>query len=225
MSHDHPHDHSHDHGHGMYDVDPTDHHPPQPDVEDLPLEQYQLTQMAVAELLIEKGIISAEEMRAQLEKMDSLSPAQGARLVARAWVDDEFRARLIADSKAAASELDLDIGPIPVIVMENTPSEHNVVVCTLCSCYPRFLLGFPPDWYKSREYRSRAVREPRTVLSEFGTTLPDGIAIRVHDSNADMRYLVLPMRPAGTDGMSEEALAELVTRDCMIGVAVPSAAA
>jgi nitrile hydratase len=223
MSHSHGSDgHDHPDEHGMYDVDPTHQHPTQPDIEDQPLEHFQLTQMAVAELLIEKRIISADELRAQLEHMDSVSPVQGARIVARAWVDEGFRQRLVEDSQAAALELDLDIGPIPVVVMENTPAEHNVIVCTLCSCYPRYLLGFPPDWYKSRSYRSRVVREPRTVLSEFGTQLPEDVSIRVHDSNADMRYLVLPMRPENTDDLSEEALADLVTRDCMIGVTVPS---
>lgn len=214
-------DHHHPHSHGMYDVDPTHEHPPQPDVEDSPLTQYQLTQMAVEELLVEKGIFAPEEMRRQLERMDTISPAQGAKLVARAWVDEKFKSRLIANSQEAGAELGLDIGPVPILVMENTPGVHNVIVCTLCSCYPRYLLGFPPDWYKSRAYRSRVVREPRTVLAEFGTELSDGVQIRVHDSNADMRYMVLPMRPEGTKDMNEDALAALVTRDCMIGVAVP----
>ena len=214
-------DHHHPHSHGMYDVDPTHEHPPQPDVEDSPLTQYQLTQMAVEELLVEKGIFAPEEMRRQLERMDTISPAQGAKLVARAWVDENFKSRLIANSQEAGAELGLDIGPVPILVMENTPGVHNVIVCTLCSCYPRYLLGFPPDWYKSRAYRSRVVREPRTVLAEFGTELSDGVQIRVHDSNADMRYMVLPMRPEGTKDMDEDALAALVTRDCMIGVAVP----
>ena len=221
----HDHGHGHGHDHGMYSVDPTHSHPPQPDVEDQPLEHFQLTQMAVAELLIEKGVITAEEMRAQLERMDTLSPAQGARLIARAWVDEGFKERLIADSAAAGKEMGMDIGPIPILVMANSPQEHNVIVCTLCSCYPRFLLGLPPDWYKSRAYRSRVVKEPQAVLAEFGTRLTDGITIRVHDSNADMRYMVLPMRPEGTDDLDEAALAELVTRDCMIGVTLPQAAA
>ena len=134
-----------------------------------------------------------------------------------------FRERLVADPKAAAAELEIDLGPIPILVMENTAQTHNLVVCTLCSCYPRFLLGIPPDWYKSRSYRSRAVCEPRPVLAEFGTEIDPGVQIRVHDSTADMRYMVLPMRPAGTDGMSEEELAGLVTRDSLIGVAVPRA--
>ena len=223
QTHGHDHDHRHAHGHGGYDVDPTHHHPPQPDLEDTPLAYHQVMQMAVVSLLVEKGVVGADEMRAQIERMDALTPARGARLVARAWVDDGFRARLLADSKAAAAELGIDIGPIPILVMENTPETHNFVVCTLCSCYPRFLLGLPPDWYKSRSYRSRAVREPRRVLAEFGTEIDAGCQIRVHDSTADMRYMILPMRPSGTEGMIEEDLAGLVTRDSLIGVTVPRA--
>ncbi len=221
--HAHPGGHEHGHHHGGHDVDPAHHHPLQPDLEDAPLARHQLMQMAVTSLLIEKGILSADEMRAQIEHMDTLGPARGAELVARAWVDDGFRERLVADSKSAAAELGMDIGPIPILVMENAPETHNLVVCTLCSCYPRFLLGIPPDWYKSRSYRSRAVREPRAVLAEFGTEVAPDVDIRVHDSTADMRYLVLPMRPAGTEGMSEEALAKIVTRDTLIGVALPHA--
>ena len=221
--HEHGHSHERDGSHGGYDVDPAHHHPPRPDLEDTPLSRHQVMQMAVTGLLIEKGIFSADDMRAQIERMDALGPARGARLVARAWTDDGFRKRLLADSKAAAEELGIDVGPIPILVMENTPETHNLVVCTLCSCYPRFLLGLPPDWYKSRSYRSRAVREPRRVLAEFGTELDPGVEIRVHDSTADMRYMVLPMRPHGTEGIGEEALAELVTRDSLIGVTTPRA--
>ena len=219
--HDHAGEPGHVHGHGGHDVDPTHHHPPQPDLEDTPFNRHQLLQMAVTGLLIEKGVFSADEMRAQIEHMDTIGPARGAELVARAWVDDGFRERLVADSKSAAAELGMDIGPIPILVMENTPDTHNLVVCTLCSCYPRFLLGIPPDWYKSRSYRSRAVREPRAVLAEFGTDVGPNVTIRVHDSTADMRYLVLPMRPDATEDMDEDALAKLVTRDTLIGVAVP----
>ena len=210
-------------GRGPRDVDPTHRHPPQPDLEDTPRSRHQVMQMAVTSLLIEKGVFSADDMRARIESMDALGPARGARLVARAWTDAGFRARLLADPRAAAAELDVDLGPIPILVMENTPDTHNLVVCTLCSCYPRFLLGLPPDWYKSRSYRSRAVREPRRVLAEFGTDPGPDTVVRVHDSTADMRYMVLPMRPAGTQGMSEEALAALVTRDSLIGVTVPRA--
>ena len=207
--------------HGVYDADPTHRHPPQPDLEDTPLSRHQLMQMAVTSLLQEKGLLSAAELRAEIERMDAITPALGARLVARAWVDAEYRQRLLSDSKSAAQALGIDIGPAPILVMANTRATHNLVVCTLCSCYPRGLLGLPPDWYKSRNYRSRAVSEPRVVLAEFGTVLGENVQIRVHDSTADMRYLVLPMRPAGTEGMSEAALAGLVTRDTLIGVTLP----
>jgi nitrile hydratase len=144
--------------------------------------------------------------------------------VARAWADPGFKARLLADGTKACQELGLDVPALRLIAVENTPTIHNMIVCTLCSCYPRMLLGLPPEWYKSRPYRSRAVREPRTVLAEFGLAIPDHVQVRVHDSTADMRYIVLPMQPAGTAGWSEERLAALVTRDCMIGVAVPKVA-
>jgi nitrile hydratase len=205
----------------MYEHDPLHKHPAQPDLEDTPLTHHQIMQMAVADLLIEKGVIEADELREQIEFMDTITPARGAALVARAWVDSDFKYRLVADSKKAGAELDMDIGPTPILVMENTPKVHNLIVCTLCSCYPRFLLGYPPDWYKSRDYRSRAISEPRKVLAEFGTELADSVEVRVHDSTADMRYMVLPMRPDGSEGLSEAALAELVTRDTMVGVTTP----
>jgi nitrile hydratase subunit alpha len=179
---------------------------------------------AVRELLIEKGVVSADAVRREVEKMDARSPAQGARVVAHAWSDPAFRARLLELGNEALLELGLERGPYKLVVVENTADVHNMVVCTLCSCYPRWLLGLPPDWYKSRNYRSRAVREPRAVLREFGLDLRDDVAVRVHDSSADMRYLVLPARPQATEGWSEERLASIVTRDCMIGVAVPEAA-
>jgi nitrile hydratase len=144
-------------------------------------------------------------------------------VVARAWVDPAFRERLLADPHAACAELGLDIGGIRIDVVADTEDVHNVIVCTLCSCYPRGLLGLPPDWYKARSYRSRVVREPRAVLEEFGTVIPDEVEVRVHDSSADLRYMVLPLRPAGTDGLGEDELAELVTRDCLIGVTLPVA--
>ncbi len=195
-------------------------HPPHPDLEDGPFAYHQVLQMAVTSLLLEKAVFSADDLRMQVERMDRLDPARGARLVARAWVDDGYRRRLLADSRAAAAELDIDIGPIPIVVMENTPAVHNLIVCTLCSCYPKFLLGLPPDWYKSRNYRSRAVREPRKVLAEFGTDIADDVAIRVHDSTADLRYMVLPMRPPNSEDLDEKNLAGLVTRDSLIGVTV-----
>jgi nitrile hydratase subunit alpha len=208
----------HDHGAGH---DPATPHPKRPDVEDLPTTEAQRLEAAVRELLIEKGVFLGPDLRRMLEEIDSWTPAQGARLVARAWVDPSYKARLLSDAPAAARELGVDPGPTKLVVLENTPERHNLVVCTLCSCYPKRVLGIPPDWYKSRAYRSRAVREPRAVLAEFGTDLPEGVAVHVHDSTADLRYLVLPMRPPGTDAMSEEELATLVTRDTMIGVSVP----
>jgi nitrile hydratase alpha subunit len=179
---------------------------------------------ALVELLVERGVISREDVRRRIDWLVSRSPADGARLVARAWVDPEFKERLLADARAAALELGLDAGPSPVVVaVENTEDVHHMVVCTLCSCYPKALLGPPPDWYKSTPYRSRAVSDPRGVLDEFGLELDDEVELRVLDSTADIRYLVLPRRPAGTENMSEEELAALVTRDAMIGVADPAA--
>jgi nitrile hydratase len=186
-----------------------------------PYSYFQLMEVSLRELLVEKGLLTEEQIAATVEDMRSRTPERGARVVARAWVDDAFRKRLLANGTAACEELGLDVPALKLVVVENTPDVHNMIVCTLCSCYPRMLLGIPPDWYKSRNYRSRAVREPRAVLSEFGLFLDEKTAIRVHDSTADMRYLVLPMRPAGTEGWSEEKLASIVTRDCMIGVAVP----
>jgi nitrile hydratase alpha subunit len=181
---------------------------------------------ALEELLVEKGVIAREDVRRRIDWLVSRSPADGARLVARAWLDSEFKQRLLADARAAALELGLDAGPSPVVVaVENTPSVHHMVVCTLCSCYPKALLGPPPDWYKSLPYRSRAVSDPRGVLSEFGLELEDDVELRVLDSTADIRYLVIPARPAGSETMSEEELAALVTRDSMIGVVQPAAPA
>ena len=176
------------------------------------------------ELLIEKGVIGADEIRAMIESIDAVTPALGAKVVARAWCDDEFKQRLLADGSAACLELGIDVRPTPLMVVENTANEHNVIVCTLCSCYPRLLLGLPPPWYKSREYRSRVVYEPRAVLAEFGTKIPDDVTIRVHDSTADLRYLVLPLRPTGTEALSEQQLAERVSRDSMVGVTLASSA-
>jgi nitrile hydratase len=144
-------------------------------------------------------------------------------VVARAWTDPAFRQRLLTDGSAACAEMGFDVGPMKLIAVENTDRLHNVIVCTLCSCYPRNLLGLPPDWYKSRAYRSRTVREPRRVLAEFGVDLPGETQVRVHDSTADMRYIVVPRRPEGTDGLDEAALAALVTRDSMIGTGVAKA--
>jgi nitrile hydratase alpha subunit len=181
---------------------------------------------ALEQLLIEKGAISREDVRERIDWLVSRSPADGALLVARAWVDPEFKQRLLTDARAAALELGLDPGPSPVVVaVENTDDVHHMVVCTLCSCYPRALLGPPPAWYKSLPYRSRAVSDPRGVLDEFGLELGDDVELRVLDSTADIRYLVIPRRPAGSEGRSEDELAELITRDSMIGVAQPAAPA
>jgi nitrile hydratase len=200
--------HDHDHPHATL-----------PDAADK-LSYYQAMEVAVRELLIEKGILTADQVRRQIEDMDGRNAGLGAKMVARAWVDPLYRQRMLTDGNVAAEEVGLDHGAYKLVVVENTREVHNVIVCTLCSCYPRWLLGLPPDWYKSRNYRSRVVREPRAVLREFGLELPDHVSVRVHDSNADMRYLVLPLRPAGTEGWSEARLATLATRDSMIGVAL-----
>ena len=174
---------------------------------------------AIRDLLIERGVLSAEDIQREIDYMDARSPANGARLVARAWVDPTFKELLLRDAKAACAQLGIDAsGLVEFVVLENTARVHNLVVCTLCSCYPRPILGRPPDWYKSFAYRSRAVVGPRAVMAEFGTTLPPTVEVRVFDSSADMRYLVLPLRPAGTEGWSEDQLAALVTRDSLIGV-------
>lgn len=184
--------------------------------------EFDLLEQAIRELLIEKEIFSADDLRRQVDKTDSVSPADGAKVVAKAWSDPEFKAQLLSDPKSAIEGLGYDVGPAPnLVVLENTATLHHVVVCTLCSCYPRVLLGPPPDWYKSKQYRGRVVIDPRGVLNEFGTQLSDAVEIKVVDSTADMRYLVLPPRPAGTEGMNEEQLAALVTRDCMVGVTFP----
>jgi len=210
MSHDH--DHTQDHAH-------VHRYPPRPDQDDT-LTYYRAMEAAVRELLIDKGVLTAEDVRRQVENMDGRNAGRGAKMVARAWLDPAYKTRMLANGSEAAEEIGLDVGPLKLVVVENTPAVHNVIVCTLCSCYPRMLLGLPPDWYKSRNYRSRAVREPRAVLAEFGTVIPDDVLIRVHDSTADMRYLVVPRRPKGTENWSEAELARLVTRDSMIGVAL-----
>jgi nitrile hydratase alpha subunit len=181
---------------------------------------YEVMETAVRELLIEKRLIEAEEIRRQVEVLDSRTPALGATVVARAWVDPAFKSRLLANGRAACEELGISFyDDTGLIVLENTGQVHNLIVCTLCSCYPRAVLGLPPDWYKLKPYRARAVIEPRAVLAEFGTVVPDDVEVRVSDSTAMVRYLVLPQRPAGTDDYTEEQLAALVTRDTMIGVA------
>ncbi len=209
--HDHDHKHYHDH----------DHTHPGVTKDEEPYGYYATLELAVRELLIEAGLITADEHRRQIEILDSRSPVLGAKIVARAWTDPEFKKRLLADGSAACEELGITMyDGAHLIVHENTPQVHNMVVCTLCSCYPRPVLGLPPDWYKNKQYRARAVKEPRAVLKEFGTTIRDEVSIHVHDSNANMRYLILPLRPAGTEHLTEEELASLVTRDAMIGVTI-----
>lgn len=198
--HDHDHDRSHDDG--------------------TPSE-YEVMSRAIQELLEAKGIVTAEQVRVRLEKFEEEFPNRGTRVVAHAWADPAFRKKLLEDGKAACAEYGLDLEVDRLIAVENTPEVHNIIVCTLCSCYPRTLLGMPPSWYKSENYRRRVVREPRAVLKEFGTVIPEHVAVRVHDSNADMRYLVLPMRPRGTEAWSEEQLAAIITRDALVGVTVP----
>ena len=188
-----------------------------------PLTYFQLMEISLRELLVEKAVVTEEELADEVEAMRKRGYERGARVVARAWVDRDYKLRLLANGTKACEELGLEVPALKLLVVENTPEVHNAIVCTLCSCYPRMLLGIPPEWYKSRNYRSRMVREPRAVLAEFDLEIAERVAIRVHDSTADMRYLVLPMCPSETEGWSEERLASLVTRDCMIGVAVPKA--
>lgn len=214
MSHDHDHDHGHDHGH--------DH-----DHATAPPSDYALRVKALETLLEEKGLVDRAALDAFVDVFENRTgPRHGARVVARAWCDPDYKARLLANGTAAIAEL--GIGGVQgedMVVVENTPDVHNVVVCTLCSCYPWPTLGLPPGWYKSFAYRSRVVMEPRAVLAEFGLEVPATTEVRVWDSNAEVRYLVLPQRPAGTEDWSEDALAALVTRDSMIGTGVAAQAA
>jgi nitrile hydratase len=186
-----------------------------------PLSYFQLMEISLRELLVEKGVVTEKQVAEEVQAMRLRTPERGAPVVAKAWIDADFKRRLLQNATEACESLGIEIPGLKLVALENTPAVHNAVVCTLCSCYPRVLLGIPPDWYKSRNYRSRMVREPRAVLEEFGLKIPESTAIRVHDSSADMRYIVLPMRPAGTEGWDEERLAALVTRDSMIGVAIP----
>ena len=217
-SHGRPHDHDdHDHAHGHDHTH--DARTFQPDSRE-PAEEWEFLEIALRELLIEKGVISAREIADKIEEWDGKSPETGARIVARAWTEPAFKKRLLADGNKTVAELRLEVPGLKLVVLENTKDVHHLVVCTLCSCYPRTILGLPPLWYKSKEYRSRAVREPRAVLAEFGTRIPEDMEVRVVDSTADCRFLVLPRRPEGTKGWSAGKLAKLVTRDSMIGTAV-----
>ena len=206
--------HNHDgHSHG-----PTTHTPVA--LEDREGAVWDQRSLAVQALLVEKGVVTADEVRAAIEDLESRTPALGARVVARAWTDPDFKQRLLADGKAAIAELlEMDMGGPEIVALQNSAGVHHVVVCTLCSCYPKALLGPPPAWYKSLPYRARTIADPRPVLRKFGLDLDPNVEIRVVDSTADMRYIVIPERPPGTEGMSEEELASLVTRDSMIGVA------
>jgi nitrile hydratase len=202
MPHDH---HDHDHPHSLLPSDPA------------------LRVKALETILVNKGLVDTAAMEAILETYEKkVGPHLGAQVVARAWADSGFRAKLMADANAAMADLGISGRQGEhVVAVENTAATHNMVVCTLCSCYPWPLLGIPPAWYKSDAYRARAVREPRRVLAEFGVTLPEGQTVRVWDSTAEIRYLVVPMRPAGTEGWSEQQLRALVTRDSMIGTGLP----
>ncbi len=211
----------HDHEHDHRGDDPA----PAASQEEGPPSEHEIVSRAMQELLEQKGLITADEIRRRMEIFEEEFPYRGSRVIARAWTDPAFRKRLLADGKKACAEMGVDLEATRLIAVENTPDVHNVIVCTLCSCYPRELLGMPPTWYKSDNYRSRVVFEPRAVLKEFGTVLPDHVTLRVHDSNADMRYVVVPMRPEGTEGWSEERLAEILTRDTLVGVTVPRALA
>jgi len=205
------HDHDHDHND----------HAPVEERDEGPPSHYEIMSRAMQELLEEKGLVTAEQVRRNMERFEEEFPFRGSKVVARAWVDPAFRQRLLDDGKAACAEMGIDLETDRLIAVENTPDVHNVIVCTLCSCYPRTLLGMPPSWYKSRNYRSRMVFEPRAVLKEFDTVIPERVTVRVHDSNADMRYVVIPMRPTGTEGWSEEQLQKILTRDTLVGVSLP----
>ena len=219
MSQSDTHDHTHDHEH------PHDSHEALVVEDEAGNIDAQIVIDALQNLLVGKNLLAHEEVTQEIQRIEAPGVHLGAKIVARAWIDPAFKARLLANGKAAAAELGIKVGEAQLIVVENSRDLHNLVCCTLCSCYPRSILGQPPSWYISKAYRARAVREPRAVLAEFGLTLPDDVELVVHDSNADMRYLVLPARPPGSEGLSEGQLAGLITRDCMIGVAtVPPAA-
>jgi nitrile hydratase len=194
---------------------PDGHHNPEP-------EPYSaLRARAIESLLVEKGLISTDAIDALVNLFErDIGPLRGARVVARAWTDPAFKTRLLEDANSACDELGIEGLRTKLVVLENTPSVHNMVVCTLCSCYPWAVLGLPPSWYKSAPYRSRAVIEPRAVLAEFGVDLKPEVEVRVWDSSSEVRYMVLPERPTGTSSLSEDELAKLVSRDSMIGVAV-----
>ena len=220
MSHDHAPDADHHHDRGSEQRGHA-HTAVQPDDTSVP-GRHELMILAMQELLLEKGVLTGEKIRRGLEVLDSWEPGRGAEIVARAWIDAAFKERLLANGNEAVAEFGIDMGEARLTVLENTDTVQNVIVCTLCSCYPRAILGLPPDWYRSKNYRARVVFEPRKVLAEFGTIVPDDVVVRVHDSLADLRYLVLPKRPVGTDGWTSAQLKAIITRDCMVGVANPT---
>jgi hypothetical protein len=206
------HDHNHEH----------DDHEPLVVEDDAGNIEGQILVDSLQNLLVRQNLLAPGEVRREIEKIESPGVHLGGKIVARAWTDGSYKKRLLADGKSAAAELGIAVGEAQLIVVENTEDTHNLVCCTLCSCYPRSILGQPPAWYISKAYRARAVREPRAVLAEFGLEIPDGMRLQVHDSNADMRYLVLPLRPVGSEDLAEDQLAALVTRDCLIGTAAAS---
>ena len=208
--------HAHDHGDHTHDD-----HAPVNEHDDGPPSEFEIMSRAMQEILEAKGVITAEQTRSRMEQFEEDFPYRGSRVIARAWTDPAFKQRLLEDGRAACAEFGVELEVERLIAVENTPEVHNLIVCTLCSCYPRALLGMPPTWYKSRNYRSRVVFEPRAVLKEFGTELPDNVTVRVHDSNADMRYVVIPMRPHGTENWTEDQLSEILTRDTLVGATVP----
>ena len=183
-------------------------------------EYYSLRAQAMQALLIEKGVCTLDDILTMADKIDSRSPEDGAKILAHAWVDPEYKKRLLADAESAFLELGYDLPETSpkITVIENTDDVHSMAVCTLCSCFPRAIIGRPPAWYKGLAYRSKVVVDPRGVLKEFGTELDESVQVRVIDSSADYRYLILPKRPSGTEGMIEEELAKLITQDSMIGV-------
>jgi len=212
---DHSHSHSHAHGHG-HDHDHEDAHSLLPSDPELRVK-------AIESLLLSKGLVDAKTLDELIDTYENkIGPQNGAKVVAKAWIDNDYKKRLLSDATSAIRELSYQGRQGEnMIVVENTPEIHNVIVCTLCSCYPWPVLGIPPTWYKSDEYRSRTVREPRKVLSEFGVKIDSQVKVKVWDSTAELRYLVLPMRPEGSENMNESELAELVTRNSMIGTGLP----
>ncbi|HIF60921.1 MAG TPA: nitrile hydratase subunit beta [Rhodospirillales bacterium] len=184
---------------------------------------HQVMNLAIQDLLQQSNLITANDIRKTIEKFDEDYPNRGQKVVVRAWTDEDFKSQLLEDANPAIESMGIDLEHAArLIVVENTDLVHNIIVCTLCSCYPRVLMGQPPTWYKSRSYRSRVVNDPRNVLKEFGIDLPSSITVRTHDSNADMRYMVLPQRPEGTEGWSGEKLESIISRDALVGVSIPN---